>query len=142
MRRIFTLAFGAGVGYVLGTRAGRGRYLEMKNALDRAMNQGPLSQVSSKLGETKIGETLGMKSGGSSSSDSSTGASYGTGSTWGAGSSGSMSSSESYTTGTQTMAEEAGTSMSGLMDMPESSTSGDYVADVRDSADDNARGLP
>lgn len=122
MRRFLLLGLGAGVGYVMGTRAGRGRYLEMKNAWEKAVHEGSLSQVSKKFGETKLGETLGMKQ--------SSGASMSTGSTY-------SGASTPYTTGTQTMAEEAGTSVSGVMDSPESSS----ITDLRDSADDTARGF-
>lgn len=124
MRRLLLLGLGAGMGYVMGTRAGRGRYLEMKNAWEKAMHEGGLSQVSRKLSDTKLGETLGMKQ------SSGSGASMSTGSTYSGG-------SMPYSTGTQTMAEEAGSSVSGVMDSPEPST----ITDLRDSADDTARGF-
>lgn len=61
MRRLLLMGLGAGVGYVMGTRAGRGRYLEMKKAYEKSMHKGSLSQVSKRLSGTPIGKKLGMK---------------------------------------------------------------------------------
>lgn len=103
MRRLLILGLGAGMGYVMGTRAGRGRYLEMKNAWEKAVHEG-----SAKLSETKLGESLGIKQG--SGASMSTGSSY----------SGSMP----YSSG-----------------MEGSTSESSAVTDLRDSADDTARGF-
>ena len=112
VRRMILLGLGAGMGYVMGTRAGRGRYLEMKNAWEKAMHEGSLSQVGKKLSETKIGETLGMK-------QTPSGASMSTGTSY------SSQSATPYTTESQPMMHEE--------------SSG--ITDIRDSADDTARGF-
>jgi hypothetical protein len=113
------LGLGGAVGYVMGTRAGRGRYLEMKNMWERTMNEGSLQEMGKKLQdtemgrklqETKIGETLGMKG-------EQGGTSYGTGSTWESSSSGTGTTGSAYATG----------------------TTSEGFTDLRDSADDSAR---
>jgi hypothetical protein len=110
VRRMLLLGLGGAAGYVMGTRAGRGRYLELKNMWERALNEGSLGEMSKKLQETKLGETLGMKH------NSEGGTSYGSESSW-SGQSG--TSGSQYATGT--------------------STAGSEFADIRDSADDQAR---
>lgn len=61
MRRLLLIGLGAGVGYVMGTRAGRGRYLEMKDVYEKLMNDGSLIQATKKLSETTIGKKLKVK---------------------------------------------------------------------------------
>jgi hypothetical protein len=106
------LGLGGAAGYVMGTRAGRGRYLEMKNMWERALNEGSLSEMSKKLQETKLGETLGMK-------NSQSGTTYGSESTW-SGQTSTGTTGSPYATGTSTAGAEG-------------------FADIRDSADDQAR---
>jgi hypothetical protein len=109
VRRMLLLGLGGAAGYVMGTRAGRGRYLEMKNMWERALNEGSLGEMSKKLQDTKLGETLGMK-------HNEGGTSYGSQSSWG----GQSGTSGQYATGTSSAGSEG-------------------FADIRDSADDQAR---
>lgn len=51
---------GAGVGYVLGTRAGRGQYERIKRAFNGLVNSGPAQAVSKKADET-VGEYARQK---------------------------------------------------------------------------------
>lgn len=125
------LGLGGAVGYVMGTRAGRGRYLEMKNMWERAMHEGSLGEMGRKLSETRIGETLGMKGAHSSSDMSGTGmgTSYGAGSTW--------SSDSGTTTGATYTTSTPGMSTSGMG----SGLGDDSITDIREGSDESSRTL-